>query len=113
MSPSNTKVIPSDARNVICAGTHVGPAETADVGSANASDVTTPEASHMTPAKAAAHVAATPTATMAAAATATAGLCARGNKAAGKQSCCQNHRQSSLHDLSPLGWADIPPQGLR
>jgi hypothetical protein len=113
MSPPTTKVIPADACNVICAGTHVGPAETADVGSAKASDVTTTEASHMTPAKAAAHVAATTTATMAAATAAAAGLCARGNKAAGKQSCCQNHRQSSLHDLSPLGWAVIPPQDLR
>jgi hypothetical protein len=111
MSPP-TKVIPADACNVICAGMHVGPAEAADVGSAKASDVTTAEASHMTPAKAAAHVAATATATMATTAAA-AGLCARGNKAAGEQSCCQNHHQSSLHDLSPLGWADIPPQDLR
>jgi hypothetical protein len=110
MSPP-TKVIPADACNVICAGMHVGPAEAAEVGSAKASDVTTAEASHMTPAKAAAHVAATATATMAT--TAAAGLCARGNKAAGEQSCCQNRHQSSLHDLSPLGWADIPPQDLR
>jgi hypothetical protein len=103
MSPSNAKVIAADTRNVTHAGTHVSAAETTDVAAAKTSHVASTEATHVTSAKAA---------TMAAA-TAAAGLCARGSKAAGKQRSCQNHHQSSLHDLSPFGWAGIPPQNLR
>jgi hypothetical protein len=111
MSPSNAKVIAADPRDVTHAGTHVSAAETTDMAAAETSHVASAEATHVTSAKAA-HVAATKAATMAAA-TAAAGLCARGSKAAGKQRSCQNHHQSSLHDLSPFGWAGIPPQNLR
>jgi hypothetical protein len=92
MSRSHAEVIPADAGDV----TH---AETTHVGSA--------EAAHVTSTKAAAKAA-----TMSAAATA-AGLCPCGNKAAGKQRSCQNHHPSSFHDLSPLGWAEIPPRDPR
>jgi len=61
----------------------------------------------------AAHVAAAKAATMSAATTTAAGLRTRGSKAAGKQRGCQNHHQSSFHDLSPLEWAGVPPQDLR
>jgi hypothetical protein len=102
MSRSHAEVIPADAGDM----THAG---AADMGSAKTTDATCTEATHVTSAKAA-HVAATKTAaTMAAAATAS-GLRTRGNKAAGKQSSCQNHHPSSFHDLSPLQWAAVPPQ---
>jgi hypothetical protein len=105
MSPSHAEMIPADAGDM----THAG---AADMGSAKATDATFTEAAHVTSAKAA-HVAATKTAaTMSAAATA-AGLRTRGNKAAGKQRSCQNHHPSSFHDLSPLQWADVPPQDIR
>jgi hypothetical protein len=106
MSRSPADVIPADAGDV----TH---AETAHVGSAEATHVGSAEATHVTSTKAA-HVAATEASAMSAAATATAsGLRTRGNKAAGKQRSCQNHHPSSLHDLSPLQWAAVPPQDLR
>ena len=114
MTPSSAEVIPADAGDVASANA-------ADVGSAKTSHVTAAEATDMTSAEAAAHVAASKAATTkaattmsaAAAATAAAGLCPGGNKAAGKQYGCQNRHQSSSHDISPLEWADVPPQDLR
>jgi len=105
---SSAEVIVADARDA-------APAETTDVGSAKTSHVTSAKAADVTAATKAAHVTATTKATTvsAASATAAAGLRTRGNKAAGKQRACQNHYQSSSHDLSPLGWADVPPQDLR
>jgi hypothetical protein len=93
MTSSNADVIPAEASDATCA-------EASDVAATKAADVTSAEA---------AHVAATKTAAVSAAA----GLCTGGNKAAGKQRTCQNHYQSSSHDISPLGWADVPPQDLR
>jgi hypothetical protein len=114
---SSAEVIVADARDP-------APAQTTDVGSAKTSHVTAAKAAHVTAAAKAAHVTAatkaahvtatTKTTTVSAAAAATAtGLRTRGNKATGKQRTCQNHYQSSSHDLSPLGWADVPPQDLR
>jgi hypothetical protein len=87
-------------------------AEAADAGSAKTSHVTAAEAADMASAKAA-HVAAAKATTVTAATAAAAGLRARGNETAGKQRTSQNHHQSCFHDLSPLGWADIPPQDRR
>jgi hypothetical protein len=122
MSPSHAEVRPADTSNMTHArttdvgsaeATDVGSAEATDVGSAEAADVTSAEATHVTSTKAA-HVAATKAATMSAAATATAsGLRTRRNEAAGKQRSCQNHHPFSLHDLSPLQWAGVPPQDRR
>jgi hypothetical protein len=94
------------------------PAETGDVGSAEATDVTAAKATDVTAAKAAADVTTTTTktttTTVAAATAAAAGLCSTGgNEATGKQRTCQNHHQSSSHDISPFEWADIPPQDLQ
>src|SRR5882724_4176266 len=97
MSSRNAEVIAADAGGV----THAG---TSDVGSAEATHVTSTKAAHVAAAKAA---------TMSAATTTAAGLRTRGSKAAGKQRGCQNHHQSSFHDLSPLEWAGVPPQDLR
>jgi hypothetical protein len=105
MSSRHAEVLAADSGDVTHAGTtdvgfaeatHVGYAKTPHVTSANATDVTSTKA---------AHVAATKAATMSAAAAATAaGLRTRGCEAAGKQRGCQNHHQSSFHNLSPLGW---------
>ena len=119
MTSSNTEVIPAETSATSAEAADVSSAKAADVAttkttdatSAEATDVTSAEATDVTSAKAA-HVAATK-ATTVSAATATAGLCARGSKAAGNQHTCQNRYQSSSHDLSPLGWADVPPQDLR
>jgi len=119
MSSRNAEVIAADSGDVTHAGTtdvgfaqvtHVGYAKTPHATSANATHVSSTKAAHVASAKAA-HVAAT--ATMPAAAAAAAGLRTRGSKAAGKQRGCQNHHQSSFHDLSPLEWAGVPPQDLR
>jgi hypothetical protein len=104
MTSSNAEVIPAEASDATCA-------EAADATSAEAADVTATKATDVTAAKAA-HVAAAEAAAVPAA-TATAGLRTGSNKAAGKQRTCQNHYQSSSHDISPLGWADVPPQNLR
>jgi hypothetical protein len=118
MSSRNAEVIAADSGDVTHAGTtdvgfaratHMGYAKTPHATSANATHVSSTKAAHVASAKAA-HVAAT--ATMPAAAAA-AGLRTRGSKAAGKQRGCQNHHPSSFHDLSPLEWADVPPQDLR
>jgi hypothetical protein len=94
MSSRNAEAIAADSGDVTDAGT-------TDVGSAEATHATSAHATHVSSTEAA-HVAATKAATMSAAATA--GLRTRGCKAAGKQRGCQNHHQSSFHDLSPLGW---------
>jgi hypothetical protein len=57
-----------------------------------ASDATTAEAAHVATAEATTHVASS-------AASAAAGLCTRGEKAAGKHRACQNHHHSSSHDI--------------
>src|SRR5216684_876758 len=105
MSSRNAEVIAADAGGV----THAG---TTDVGSAEATHVGSAKTPHAASTKAT-HVAAAKAATMSAAATTAAGLRTRGSKAAGKQRGCQNHHQSSFHDLSPLEWAGVPPQDLR
>jgi len=105
MTSSNTEVIP--------AKTSATSAEAADVSSAKAADVATTKTTHATSAETTDVTSAKATTVSAATATAAAGLCARGSKAAGNQHTCQNRYQSSSHDLSPLGWADVPPQDLR
>jgi len=113
MSSRNAEVIAADAGGVTHAGTtDVGSAEATHVGSAKTPHATSANATHVTSTKAA-HVAAAKAATMSAATTTAAGLRTRGSKAAGKQRGCQNHHQSSFHDLSPLEWAGVPPQDLR
>jgi hypothetical protein len=110
-------VITADAGDVSSAqATDASSAETTDVTAAKPTDVTAAKATDVTTAKAAHVTAAKTTATTVAAATAAtaaAGLCTGGNKAAGKQRSCQNHHQSSSHDISPFEWADIPPQDLQ
>jgi hypothetical protein len=83
------------------------------VSSAKAADVATTKTTHATSAETTDVTSAKATTVSAATATAAAGLCARGSKAAGNQHTCQNRYQSSSHNLSPLGWADVPPQDLR
>jgi hypothetical protein len=103
MTSANAKVIPAEASDVTSAdATDVISAEAADVATTKATDVTSAEAAHVTATKA----------TTVSATTTAAGLCTGGNKAAGKQRTCQYHYQSSSHDISPLGWADNPPQDL-
>jgi hypothetical protein len=113
MSPSHADVIMVYTGNMSRAGTtdmgaadvtDAGSTEATDVGAADASDVGSAEATHVAAAKAAAMSAAAATAT---------GLSIRRNKATSKQRSCKNHRPSCFHDLSPLKWADVPPQDLR
>jgi hypothetical protein len=110
VSSSSPEVIPAETGDV-------GSAEATDVTAAKATDVTAAKAADVTAAKAAADVATTTTkttTTVAAATAAAAGLCSTGgNEATGKQRTCQNHHQSSSHDISPFEWADIPPQDLQ
>jgi hypothetical protein len=113
MTSSNTEVIPAETSATSAEAADVSSAKAADVATTKTTDATSAEATDVTSAKAA-HVAATKATTVSAAtATATAGLRARGSKAADDQHTCQNRYQSSSHDLSPLGWADVPPQDLR
>jgi hypothetical protein len=105
IAAETSDVTSADATDVGSAkATHVASAEAADVATAEATDVTAAKATHVTSAKAAT--------TVSAATAAAAGLCTGGNKAAGKQRACQDHYQSSSHDISPLGLADVPPQDL-
>jgi hypothetical protein len=105
MTSSDAEVIPAETSDVTSAdATDVGSAKASHVASAEAADVATAKATHVTSAKAAT--------TVSAATTAAAGLCTGGNKAASKQRACQDHYQSSSHDISPLGLADVPPQDL-
>lgn len=108
MSPSHAEVTPTQACNATRVGsTDVRSTESADVGRAETTDVGSAEATHVTSTRAA-HVAAT----MTPAATA-AGLRTRSDEAAGEQRSCQNHHPSSIHYLSPLEWAGVPPQDVR
>jgi hypothetical protein len=113
MTPSNAKVPLIDVR-------HATRAKAVDVVSAETSDATDAQATHVTAAKVA-HTStdvtsakATHTATtVSSAATAAPGLCARGNKAAGKHCACQNHHHSSFHDILHLIGRIAPPQDVR
>jgi len=67
-------------------------AEATHVTAADASHVTTTKAAHVATTKATTHVASS-------SASAAAGLCTRGQKAAGKHRACQNHHCSSSHDI--------------
>jgi hypothetical protein len=118
---SNAEVMPAESSDVTSAeATDVGSAKaadaattkTSDVTSAKATDVAATEAAHVAAAEAAHVAAAAKSTTVSTATAAAAGFCTGGNKAAGKQCACQNHYQSSSHDISPLGWADLPPQDL-
>jgi hypothetical protein len=112
VASSSSEVITADTGDASSAqATDASSAET----TTKAAHVTAAKAAHMASTKAAAHVTAAKTTATAVAATATAaaGLSTGGNKAAGKQRTCQNHHQSSSHDISPFEWADIPPQDLQ
>jgi hypothetical protein len=112
MTSSDAEVIPAETSDVTSVdATDVGSAEAADVAAAEAADVATAEAADVAAAKAA-DVTSAKAATTVSATAAAAGLCTAGNKAAGKQRACQDHYQSSSHDISPLGLADVPPQRL-
>jgi hypothetical protein len=100
MTSSNAKVIVAHVRHVTCAkAPDLSSAEAADVGSAKATRVTPAKATHVTSTKATHMASATTTVSSA---TTAAGLCTRGNKAAGKQCACQNHHHSSSHDILRL-----------
>jgi hypothetical protein len=88
---------------------HVAAAETAEVASAEAADVASTKTAHVAAPKAAAHVA--PTTTVSSA-TAAAGLGISGKKAAGKHCTCQNHHNSSSHDILLLESAGSSATGL-
>jgi hypothetical protein len=97
---------------------HVASAKASEVSCAKASDVTAAKAAHVTSTKAthvtsakATHVASATTTTTVSSAAA-AGLCVRGNKAAGKQCTCQNHHHSSSHDILRLNGARLSAAGL-
>ena len=122
MTSSDAEVIPAETSDVTSADatdvgsaktSHVASAETADVATAKATDVATTEATDVTAAKATHVTSAKAATTVSAATAAAAGLCTGGNKAAGKQRARQDHYQSSSHDISPLGLADVPPQDLQ
>jgi hypothetical protein len=98
----------SDAKVSVAHARHVASAKASEVSCAKASDVTAAKAAHVTSTKAT-HVTATTTTVSSAAA---AGLCIRGNKAAGKQCTCQNHRHSSSHDILRLNGARLSAAGL-
>src|ERR1700737_4240954 len=93
-SAKTSDVIPANSSDVITAkSTDVTSTKTAHVGSAKATHVASAKAAHVTPAT-------TPVASASAAAAA--GLCTRGNKAAGKQCTCQNYHRSSSHNILHL-----------
>jgi hypothetical protein len=101
---------PSSAEVIVVEARHVIDAKAADVISTKTSNATAVKAAHVTATEAAAHMASAESATtVSSASAATAGLCARGNKAAGKHCACQNHHHSSSHDILHLRWADFPP----
>jgi hypothetical protein len=109
MTPSDTKVSCVNMRHAPCV-------RAADVASAKTSDATAAQATHVaaadvthtgTDVTSAAHTATTVSPTAAAP-----GLCARGNKAAGKHCACQNHHRSSSHDILHLIGRIVPPQCL-
>jgi hypothetical protein len=86
-----SKALVANMRHVACPkATDPTTAKAGDATAAEATDVATAEATHVTAAKAT-HVASS--------SAAAAGLCTRGEKAAGKHRACQNHRHSSSHDI--------------
>ena len=96
--PSSARVFVVHVGHVIGAkATDVASAKTSDVIPANSSDVTTAKSTHVASTKTA-HVGSAKAAHVAA----SAGLCTRGNKAAGKQCARQNHRRSSSHNILHL-----------
>src|SRR5258707_15170779 len=97
MAPSTAKVLSAHAGHVIAA-------QPPDAASAETAVVASAKAAHVASTKAAAHVASATTVSSATAAAA-AGLGISGKKAAGKHCTCQNHHQSSSHDILRLGWA--------
>jgi hypothetical protein len=111
--PSDAKAPVADVCDVTCAKatglacaktSDATPAEATDVTSTKAADVASTEATHMASTEAT-HVASAKAATVsstAAAAAAAAGLCTRGNKAAGKQCARQDHHCSSSHNILHL-----------
>jgi hypothetical protein len=108
----------SDAKMSVAHARHVASAKASEVSCAKASDVTAAKAAHVTSTKAthvtsakATHVASATTTTTVSSAAA-AGLCVRGNKAAGKQCTCQNHHHSSSHDILRLNGARLSAAGL-
>jgi hypothetical protein len=109
MTSSDAKVSAAHARHVASAkASEVSRAKASDVTAAKAARVTSTKATHVASAKAT-HVASATTTVSSAAA---AGLCIRGNKAAGKQCTCQNHHHSSSHDILHLNWARLFAAGL-
>jgi len=95
---------------IVVQARHVIDAKPADVISTKTANATAVKAAHVTPAEAAAHMASAESATtVSSASAAAAGLCTRGNKAAGKHCACQNHHHSSSHDILHLSWAGFPP----
>ena len=101
-SAKTSDVIPANSSDVITAkSTDVTSTKTAHVGSAKATHVASAKAAHVASAKAA-HVTPATTTVASASAAAAAGLCTRGNKAAGKQCTCQNHHRSSSHNILHL-----------
>jgi hypothetical protein len=110
MTSSNAKVLVADVRHVRSAQvtdvtfaktSNVIPAKVTDVGSTKAIHVTSTKATHMAPAEAA-HVSSATTTVSSTTTAAAAGLCTRGNKAAGKQCARQNHHCSSSHNTLHL-----------
>ena len=100
MTSSNANVIMLHVDHVICAkATEMTSTKTFNATAAKATHVTSTKATHVGSAEAA-HVASATTTVSSA--TAAAGLCTRGNKAAGKHCACQNHHHSSSHDI--LHW---------
>jgi hypothetical protein len=111
MTSSDAKVSVAHARHVASAkASEVSCAKASDVTAAKAAHVTSTKATHVTSAKATHVASATTTTTVSSAAAA--GLCIRGNKAAGKQCTCQNHRHSSSHDILRLNGARLSAAGL-
>jgi hypothetical protein len=119
MTSSDAKVSVAHARHVASAkASEVSCAKASDVTAAKAAHVTSTKATHVTSTKAthvtsakATHVASATTTTTVSSAAA-AGLCVRGNKAAGKQCTCQNHHHSSSHDILRLNGARLSAAGL-
>jgi hypothetical protein len=110
MTSSDAKVSVAHARHVASAkASEVSCAKASDVSAAKAAHVTSTKATHVTAAKAT-HVASATTTTVSSAAAA--GLCIRGNKAAGKQCTCQNHHHSSSHDILRFNGARLSAAGL-
>jgi hypothetical protein len=89
----------ADVRQVACPkATDPSITKAADATTAEATHVATAEAAHV--AAEATHVTTTKATTHVASSSATAaGLCTRGEKAAGKHRACQNHHHSSSHDI--------------